>query len=340
MNNLNVIDVSALVYTGTASKFFADKSNFGYPVGGIHYFMRQLCCTFLDMDSAVLCFDSPSFRSGLLSEYKSGRVKSPAVYSQIEFLYESLMQCGLQCEKYDEYEADDLVSWAVAQNKDNFSEIVIIGNDHDLCHNVQPGVRFKSIARDCGFIYEGNFEDSVDSSHTKFNTISAKKALTGCKSDKIPGMVLEDGRTGAEVYSQFCKFLDSKGCYDWPNTSSWKLLWVWASRVGGFSSADLEILRRQMNLAFPSDCPEGVRLLPIAQPDIVPERMARFLTMINDYDSLKSLGLRRITLTEDDKQLLRSKAKGLASGEFAADRNLEMSNSIQCQDLDFFTKEF
>lgn len=340
MNRLNVIDVSSLVYVGTTSEKFRDRSNYGFPVGGIHYLLRQLSISLKERDYAVLCFDSPSFRTELFPDYKSGRVANPAVYSQLEFLYEGLMGCGIQCEKYDQFEADDIVNWAVMQNKDTYYETVIVGNDHDLCHNVQPKVRFKSIDRSSSFVYEGNFEECVDSTFTKYNTISAKKALCGCKSDKIPPMVLEDGTKGTEIYQAYCKFLTDKGCFGYNNTSHWKLVWWFANNMTTMSEKDLKNFEIRLNLTFPSVCPEGVEIVPVGYSNVQMEKFAKFLSMVNDYDSLKCLGLKKVALSEDDKQLLRSKAKSLASGEFAADKNLEADVKVETVELDFFTKEF
>ena len=340
MNSLNVIDVSALVYVGSTSEWFRERSNFGFPVGGIHFLLRQLCVSFVSSDSVVLCFDSPSFRSDLLTGYKAGRVHNPTVYSQLEFLYDGLMGCGIQCEKYDQYEADDIVSWAVEQNKGKYNEIVIVGNDHDLCHNVQNDVRFKSIDASSSFVHQGNFEENVDRTYTKFNTISAKKALCGCRSDSIPAMTLENGMEGSEVYQQYCDFLNEKQCYDWQNTSRWELLWYFARNQPYFSENDLKNLETRLNLTFPSACPEGVTVKPITWFDVNQEKFFKFLTMVNDYDSLKCFGAQRVQLSEDDKQMLRERAKSLANGEYAADKNLEADTKIETMNLDFFTKEF
>lgn len=62
MNTLCVIDVSAVVYTGLYSQRYQDRSAFGYPTGGIHFFMEQLLVPLYEYNDIVLCFDSPNFR--------------------------------------------------------------------------------------------------------------------------------------------------------------------------------------------------------------------------------------------------------------------------------------
>ena len=87
MNTLCVIDVSAVVYTGLYSQRYQDRSAFGYPTGGIHFFMEQLLVPLYEYNDIVLCFDSPNFRTKLERSYKSGRSHNAVAISQIEALY-------------------------------------------------------------------------------------------------------------------------------------------------------------------------------------------------------------------------------------------------------------
>lgn len=96
MNVLNILDVSALVYTGSASEFYRERSNYGFYVGGIHYLMKQVAVSFAIMDSVLLCFDSPSFRKELMAGYKAGRVFKPGVYTQIPLFVFWGSQCRLK----------------------------------------------------------------------------------------------------------------------------------------------------------------------------------------------------------------------------------------------------
>ena len=343
MNELHVIDVSALVYVGSTSKYYIDRTNYGVPVGGLHYLMKQISVCFACYDPVVLCFDSPSFRKKIFNDYKSGRMHNQAVYQQIQFAYNSLLACGFRCEKYDGYEADDIVSWAVKQNKDEYRSTIIVGNDHDLCHNVQNGVRFKSIATDSACIYAGNFEEFVDSTYTKFNTISAKKTLCGCKSDKIPAINLENGMKAAKVYNKFIDFLGESGFpYTYDVTSDYRYLIAFANDSGLFSEKDKNELLARIRLVYPAKCPDNVTIKPVARNGFDDNGMYKFLTMINDNDSIKCMGGKRVSLSEDDKQMLRDMARKLSSGEYAADHNLQIESPAVSKtlQLDFFTKEF
>lgn len=343
MDNLNIIDVSALIYCGSMSEYFSDKSNYGFSIGGIRYLMRQVITSIALGDYVVLCFDSPSFRKNLLDSYKVGRVHRPDIYSQIEFTYDSLMGCGFRCEKYDGYEADDIVNWAVQSLHNNYIETVIIGNDHDLCHNVQRGVRFKSIATNSSCVYTGNFEKSVDKTFTKFNTISAKKALCGCSSDKIPAIKLKYGVDSKELYSRFLDFFEEwKFPFTYETTSDPRYLLAFANSSELFDDSEKKELLKRIRLVYPAGCPKGVEIRPVGIKDFNGNRMAKFLSMIADYDSLRCLGLRKVELSEDDKQTLRDLGKRLSSGEYAADNNLEIDRTVPTKTLELssFTKEF
>lgn len=344
MNNLNVIDVSAVVYTGASSPRFSERTSFGYPVGGIHYLMRQLCVSLGSYDAVVLCFDSPTKKQELLSAYKEGRVRRPEVYSQLEFLYGGLMSCGIACEKYEGFEADDVADWAVKQNLGRYTEIVIVGNDYDLLHSVQSGVRFKSIRKGISCIYPANFEEFADpGSYTKFNTISAKKTLCGCKSDGVPALVLENGMKGLEIYNAFLTFLTEREiCCTYANTANWKLLAVFAKNSGLFTGNDFRKLLERIQIIYPAECPEGVVIEPVTNRDVVQEKFAKFLTLVNDTDSLRCMSLKRVQLSEDDKQQMFDRSKRLKTGEYAADNNLEHQPKvgIHSLSLDAFEREF
>ena len=343
MNALNIIDVSALVYTGNSSKFYLDKTNYGFPVGGLHYLMKQVAVSFITHDAVLLCFDSPSFRKGVMPTYKSGRQHRPEVYSQIEFAYNSLLSCGFHCAKVGGFEADDIVFWAAQMFGDQFYETVIIGNDHDLCHNVRDRVRFKSIAPDSACIFAGNFEESVDSTYTRFNTISAKKCMCGCTSDKVPALHLANGMRGEEIYTNYLQFLEAGGVtFNYKNTADPRYVVAFSKLSGLFTDEEQKEMIKRIKVVFPAGMPNGVTLTPDYATTVNEEKLAKFLTMINDFNSLKCLQYRKATLTEDDKQLLRDLGRSLTTGEFAADRNLPVSSSVPTQTLDLseFTKEF
>lgn len=342
--DLSVIDVSALVHTAEHVDIYRERSYYGYPVGGIHFLMRQICTKVLLANDFVLCFDSPTFRKGLLSKYKSGREHSPAVISQLESLYEGLSSCGIRCEKFDGYEADDVVDWAVQQNLKDYSEILIVGNDYDLCHSVQSKVRFTTINRGMNNIFRGNFEHSIEKGrHVLFNTISAYKVMCGCHSDKIPAMKLANGMGGYRLYCAFVDWAKGSGIpLTYANTTDPRFLMLFAKNSGLFDDGDVEELLNRIKLVYPAACPDGVKIVPNSYYGLDKDKLCQFLTIYNDYDSIKCLGGKKAFLSEEAKQMLRDKGRSLTTGEFAADKNIEQRAGVSdtLMRLDAFSKEF
>ena len=344
MADLQIIDVPACVYTGCNTQNYRERQYYNYPIGGIHFLMRYLSTAIGEGDDFVLCFDSPNFRRELYPQYKSGRSHNPVVISQIETLYSGLSSCGIKCEKYDHFEADDIIDWAVSQNLPNYSDVIIIGNDYDLCHSVQSKVRFKTIRKDMNCIYRGNFENSIErGEHILFNTISAYKVFCGCTSDKIPSITLSNGFSGKRIYYAYVDFLKSLNVpLTYSLTSGFKPLLLFSKQSGLFNDAELEDLLRNITLVFPAECPPDVRILPNSSFGFSRDKLSYFLSMYNDYTSLSCIGGHKVYLTEEDKQALRDKSRALSSGEFAADRNLAHEPRLACKtlNLDAFEKEF
>lgn len=344
MNRLIVIDVSALVYTGSKSEWYRELESFGHPVGGIHYLMRQVSVALVSCDFVVLCFDSPSFRSKLFPDYKMGRVRDASVYSQIELLWELLPPCGVCCEKHDEYEADDIIDWVVQQAGDNYYEIQIVGNDYDLCHSIRPGVRFKSIAAGTPCIYQGNFETMADpAGYTMFNTISAKKSFCGCKSDKIPPMSVKAGLKGEELYKRFLRYIEDNNVgRRYGVLTDQRLPLIFAKNSGLFMEKEFMELVKRVRLVYPATKPENTEIVPSSKNDLNKTQLNKFLTMVGDYNSLRCMSYQKANLNDADKVVMRDKARKLRSGEYAADRNLEyrMCAAVKTLSLDAFEKEF
>lgn len=342
MTELHVFDVSAVVYTGDKGR---KEMWYDLPVGGIRYFMRYVSSALVAKESIVLCFDSPSFRNELFSEYKSGRYKDQAVISQIETLYENLQSCGIRCYKVDGYEADDIIDWAVKQNVGNFYQTTIYGNDYDLCHSIQPRVIFKTVRDDMNNIHPGNFETGIyKGKRIKFNTISAYKVFCGCFSDKIPSMNLASGVGGLALYNKFLNFIQLYGCVGKLNLlTNPKLPVIFAEAAGIFTSEELEELKRRVRLVYPANIPDGMTIVPTAAKDVDLERLAHFLSLYNDFDSLRCLQLRKRNLDDEDKKLLLQKAKAFKTGEFAADHSITPEfDKVKTStlSLDAFTREF
>lgn len=342
MTELHIFDVSALVHTGDKGR---NETWYDLPVGGIKYLMRYVTTMIAVKEPVVLCFDSPSFRNELFDGYKGGRFKDQGVISQIETLYESLQSCGIRCEKYDGYEADDIIDWAVKQNVGNYYQTTIYGNDYDLCHNVQQRVMFKTVREDMNNIHVGNFETGIyKGERIKFNTISAYKVFCGCSSDKIPAMNLKCAINGKEIYAKYLKFLEENNVTcKYSVLTNPKLPILFAQYSGLFDTDEIEDVTKRVKLVYPAEMPAGVEIRPTLRKEIDLDKLAHFLSMYNDFESLRCIQMRKRDLDDNDKNILRQKAKALRTGEFAADRNIEPEfNRVKTTtlSLDAFTREY
>lgn len=344
MSDLCVMDVSALVHTGNTSKYYQDRMYYGYPVGGLHYLMKYVTMSLAKRDSVILCFDSQSFRVDLDPGYKAGRVKNASVISQIETAYEALSACGIRCEKYDGYEADDIIDWACQQYAGKYGSVDIVGNDIDLCHSVQNGVRFESIRSGENIVYYGNFEIAlVPGERIRFNTISAYKTFVGCKSDHVLAMHLKSGIAGRRLYDEFLKFVDAT----YPNATyrlltDWRLPVSFAVDSGLFDEEEKNEVYKRAKIIYPAPKPDGVEIKPTVWSDINIAKLAEFLVMYGDRDSLACVSERKPQITEEQKEEVRRKARELQTGEYAADNNTELSSRARTPvtSLTSFTREF
>jgi DNA polymerase-1 len=80
-------------------------------------------------------FDSvgvPTYRSGLLPEYQSGRDFPPVLTSQLDRLPELVGSLGFAWAKADGYEADDFLGAATAAEEARKGRALVLTNDRDL----------------------------------------------------------------------------------------------------------------------------------------------------------------------------------------------------------------
>lgn len=342
MYELNVIDVSALVYTASTSEFYRNRNYYNFPVGGIHYLDRYLTTALVGKEDVILAFDGRNnFRHKVYSGYKAGRVPNRAVQMQLEVLYEELSQCGMACYKYDTFEGDDIVNWAVEQNADKYNGIVILGNDIDLTHNVRDGVRFKSIVEGVNSIYVGNFAESIKKGvRIPFNTVAVYKVFCGCDSDKIPAIRCNTGHTGKDLFSLYLKCLEvNKVPFCYENTTNKNLLLSIVTQLEFITPNEIEDIKRNIALVFPGECPEGELILGSGVGAVDRDSFSHFLSRYGDKDSTRCMQYYSMPTTEEDKKFLREKSYLLSSGAYAVDTNVKVHEDVASGEC-LFLKEF
>lgn len=341
MLSLCVFDVSSLVYRGSAGN---RERWYGLPTGGMKYLMDRVALSIAERDSVVLCFDSPTFRKDIFPGYKADRSYNPDVHWQISKLYDALGTCGIKCEKYDGYEADDIIEWAVDEHCEKYNQTVIYSNDMDICHSVRNGVTLSTLSQDKNDITPVTFEYGIEKGvRIPYNTVSAYKTFCGCHSDKIPAFTSEKGLSGSKLFSIWCEFASKVGPLSsrdvGPNV---ELIKVFVEKLNLLTDADRETLRQRIVLVYPSERPEGVKIEPVRAASINKEAFQKFCELYGLRSALKCLGIRAYQLTETDKKRLYDEARMLKTGEYAADKNIDLvsSHSSQVLSIDSFTKGF
>lgn len=342
MFDLGIIDASALVYTGALGAPYNERLYYGYPVGGIHYFLKYLSLTLKNYDDAIIVFDSrDNFRKSLWKEYKETRIPNKSVISQLKLLYEGLLECGFHCYRIDGYEGDDVINWAVSQNIDKYNSLRIYGNDRDLIHNVQNKVSFCPVRTGMNFVDISNFSTAIYKDTTiMFNTLNAYKVFCGCPSDNVKPFISEDGTKGMHFYNIYLQlFKQGLVVNSYENTSSKVLLTNFINQYNGFSEVDKEELCIRVQVIYPADCPDGITIVGSSLDTIDTDAFRHFLSLYNAFDALRCLELRKVSLNQEDTDFLKNEAFALSSGAFCVDNSIPV-NTDTLAGRDLFLKEF
>ena len=326
-SKLCIYDVSAFVHAVNNIDMYKNELYFNYPVGGMKYFMKFLTLDLMSGNDVVVAFDSKSFRKDLSKNYKAGRPQKLSVYSQLETLYEFLPRCGISCYKMEGYEADDLIYNIVNQNKDKYLMIEIFADDYDLTHNVDEAkVKFGAITSQVNSIHCGNFSTSlVKGEVIRFNTISAYKVFCGDKSDGLKSFTSLMNVSGKQLYRTYVALLDKMPNLSFNQIRSKEMLEWYISTVSKRGNVlmpeDIKELKQRIEIVYPVEIKDVDFTITSSAKTTNKMILAQFLTMINDNVSLKHIRGYRSPLTEDMKNVMRKKALGLETGEFAVDRN-------------------
>jgi hypothetical protein len=321
---LALYDVSAYIYTGMNSSAYFGYNVKGYPVGGMKYFVRHFTPVLMSMSDFAVMFDSGSFRKNIMSSYKSGRGSFHEVYSQLEILYQMLMKANIPCYKVDGYEADDLIFSAVEKSGD-YSSIVIHSADYDVTHNVDERVSFEAVNSNVNNVNLGNFTYSVKKGVKLLpNTISAYKVFTGDVSDNIPNFVSETGIKGVELYERFCEYLKEKlKPYSVKVSKDKRALLIFLNDIRSeLTESDMKNLKDRIEVVYPRFVDFDFK--PVNRSSVDFNQYAKLLSLCNERQGLDILNKSYVDLTSEEVEFFTKKAKELRTGEFAADRALDL----------------
>ena len=210
MNRLLIIDGHNLhfqIFFGIRSK---QKKRPGYPVkfgesftGSLKRIIRVASPTHV-----VVVFDGEheNPRRALFPAYKANRPDYDLLpdeenpYLQLPAAFEALEKLGVKYIETTRLEADDLIALCAERFK-SAAQVIVCSHDHDFYQLICPQVKIMNYSGKQGTYYgEAAFRDEFHISPRRF---ADYKALTGDKSDNIPGVRGVGSITAARLLNRF-----------------------------------------------------------------------------------------------------------------------------------------
>lgn len=176
----------------------------GTPVNAVYGFVTMFMRLLKNIpcDYCVVLFDAKreNFRNEIFKEYKANRPEVPELLSpQFELIHLAVKAMNLPYVLQEGYEADDLIATYAKQAVDAGHEAVIVTADKDLMQLIRPGVQYYDGLKD-KFFLNADVEE-------KFGVLPDKvidvQALSGDKSDNIPGVPGIGLKTAAELVNEY-----------------------------------------------------------------------------------------------------------------------------------------
>lgn len=139
---LKIYDVSPMIYSGhyglSKNGYTANTNTFsnGLPIGGVRYLMRTAVAELCQDNDILFVFDSKTDKSELYDGYKATRTHNPDIFVQQQMVEDIARGANIPFLKRENYEADDLIAYAVSQLKSQYSIISIVTTDMDLAANI------------------------------------------------------------------------------------------------------------------------------------------------------------------------------------------------------------
>ena len=90
--------------------------------------------------------------------------------------------------------------------------------------------------------------------------------------------------------------------------------------------------RKRIKVIFPAENP-GMIFDPKNVFTLKTDALRKFLTQYNDVETLRCLEYSKYLLDEEDKNIIKKKARDLDTGAYAVDRNISVNNDIESEML-------
>lgn len=155
-----------------------------------------------DPDHLVMVFDAPgkTFRHDLYPDYKANRPPMPdELREQIQPLHEIIEAMGIPLIRVPDVEADDVIGTLATQAARNGQPVLISTGDKDMAQLVDEHIELVNTMTDTRLDHQG----VIEKFGVRPDQIIDFLALTGDKSDNIPGVHKCGPKTAAKWLAQY-----------------------------------------------------------------------------------------------------------------------------------------
>lgn len=137
-------------------------------------------------------------------EYKGTRKETPPeLVQQFPLMEEFLNALGVYFYQQEYYEADDIIGYAATHFKDQFDEVTVFSNDHDLMQLLDKNVRQIVSRKGLKDVEIFTPEHLMETMGVTPSQIRDFKGLVGDPSDNIPGIPGVGQKTAVKLLDQF-----------------------------------------------------------------------------------------------------------------------------------------
>lgn len=201
---LYLIDGTSFLYRAFYAYPDLNRSD-GFPTNALFIMFRLLLKFIREEEPRYCCFlldgEGPTFRQDIMESYKAQRLKMPeSLAQQIPPLLEGVKRLGLPLTQGEAGEADDYIA-SFCHSFKNERPVVILGSDKDLLQCLDeeviiwdPGKRKEKL------VTLAEFQQSEGLNPEQWPDF---QALTGDKSDNIPGVPGVGPKTAKNLLSRY-----------------------------------------------------------------------------------------------------------------------------------------
>ncbi len=200
---LYLIDGSSYLYRAymVMQDFATSDGKYTGAIFGVLNMIRRLLDE-TDPDHLVMVFDAPgkTFRHDIYPEYKANRPPMPTeLREQIEPLHQIILAMGIPLIKIPDVEADDVIGTLAVRAAAQGQPVLISTGDKDMAQLVNDHVELINTMTDTRLDHQG----VVDKFGVRPDQIIDFLALTGDKSDNVPGVHKCGPKTAAKWLAQY-----------------------------------------------------------------------------------------------------------------------------------------